>query len=273
MVNERIQLTNKERYYILARDNFICQYCGQSAPNVELHVDHLVPVARGGDNSLINLLAACEVCNLSKQAQPLQLDVIKEKQAGIMERTATYEKFLEEHPLENNKKTTSHLIQRPTKLLNQYKNIAEPLKGKSLHPDKRHAIKINVRKGLKVDLSYARLDKGGWVMTDVVGNGARGLTEHVDNEGRVLVPFTVSQFNSLYDSDTFEQVECVEEGGIAVYNLYHESGLHIIMTSDTEGSIAYGFWSPLKELETPIEIEVQGEDIVPTDDEMAFYVE
>lgn len=46
----RIPIGKKLRFEILKRDAFACRYCGRRAPNVELHIDHVVPVARGGRN-------------------------------------------------------------------------------------------------------------------------------------------------------------------------------------------------------------------------------
>lgn len=56
------------RFAVLNRDQFTCQYCGRrnGEPGVRLHVDHRVPVAKGGDNSMSNLVTACEECNLGK---------------------------------------------------------------------------------------------------------------------------------------------------------------------------------------------------------------
>ena len=54
------------RFKILARDNFTCQYCGRRAPSVELHVDHKIPVSKGGSGELTNLITACVECNLGK---------------------------------------------------------------------------------------------------------------------------------------------------------------------------------------------------------------
>ncbi|MEU2265017.1 HNH endonuclease [Streptomyces olindensis] len=54
------------RFEILRRDNFACRYCGASAPNVELTVDHVTPVALGGTNDPTNLVTACEPCNNGK---------------------------------------------------------------------------------------------------------------------------------------------------------------------------------------------------------------
>jgi len=36
------------------------------APDVELQVDHIYPVSKGGTNSLDNLVAACVECNSGK---------------------------------------------------------------------------------------------------------------------------------------------------------------------------------------------------------------
>jgi hypothetical protein len=51
---------------VLSRDRFTCRYCARSAPDVELHVDHVQPVAKGGANDLNNLVAACAECNGGK---------------------------------------------------------------------------------------------------------------------------------------------------------------------------------------------------------------
>lgn len=64
------------RISILARDNFTCQYCGRRAPDVELHVDHIISRYDGGSNHPSNLAAACRDCNLGKSKRSL---LIKEE--------------------------------------------------------------------------------------------------------------------------------------------------------------------------------------------------
>lgn len=54
------------RYRILERDNFTCQYCGRSAPDVVLNVDHRVPRSEGGTDEDGNLVTACQACNIGK---------------------------------------------------------------------------------------------------------------------------------------------------------------------------------------------------------------
>lgn len=50
---------NKLRLACLARDNYICGYCGAEANEA----DHIIPVAAGGKDELSNLIAACKPCN------------------------------------------------------------------------------------------------------------------------------------------------------------------------------------------------------------------
>lgn len=57
------------RFRVLQRDGFRCQYCGRSARDgAILHLDHVVPVAAGGETSEDNLITACETCNLGKSS-------------------------------------------------------------------------------------------------------------------------------------------------------------------------------------------------------------
>jgi len=46
-----------------------CAYCGNDGP---LHLDHVEPLARGGLHTPDNLVPACQRCNLSKQAKPVE---------------------------------------------------------------------------------------------------------------------------------------------------------------------------------------------------------
>lgn len=55
------------RFKILSRDNFTCQYCGRSAPKVQLEVDHIYPKVRGGQDTPENLITACMECNRGKK--------------------------------------------------------------------------------------------------------------------------------------------------------------------------------------------------------------
>lgn len=59
------------RFEVFKRDSFTCQYCGQKAPDVVLEIDHITPVADGGDNDLLNLVTSCKACNAGKSDKRL----------------------------------------------------------------------------------------------------------------------------------------------------------------------------------------------------------
>ena len=67
-------ITNRDvnlrlRFKVFQRDNFKCCICGASPaknPDVELHVDHIIPWSKGGETVLENLQTLCSKCNLGK---------------------------------------------------------------------------------------------------------------------------------------------------------------------------------------------------------------
>lgn len=57
------------RFKIMQRDNFKCRICGASPAlnaGVTLHVDHIIPCAKGGQATMENLQTLCSKCNLGK---------------------------------------------------------------------------------------------------------------------------------------------------------------------------------------------------------------
>lgn len=69
----------RNRLIVLTRDNYKCAKCGASpknAPNVLLHVDHVIPHSRGGSCHLDNLVTLCEKCNLGK-GNRLEIELIE----------------------------------------------------------------------------------------------------------------------------------------------------------------------------------------------------
>lgn len=59
-------VSRRLRFEILRRDDHTCRYCGASAPDVPLTVDHVKPVALGGSDAADNLVTACRDCNTGK---------------------------------------------------------------------------------------------------------------------------------------------------------------------------------------------------------------
>lgn len=71
-------VSKRLRFEILRRDNHTCRYCGRSAPDVLLHVDHVVPVAFGGTDDPSNLVAACKDCNIGKSSVPADAAIVED---------------------------------------------------------------------------------------------------------------------------------------------------------------------------------------------------
>jgi hypothetical protein len=51
---------------LLARDRYTCAYCAQRFKYEQLDLEHIVPKSKGGDDSWMNLVAACKACNHRK---------------------------------------------------------------------------------------------------------------------------------------------------------------------------------------------------------------
>lgn len=58
------------RYKVMKRDQGKCQWCSRQAPDVEIHLDHIVPVSKGGETTLENLQLLCAEDNLAKSDRP-----------------------------------------------------------------------------------------------------------------------------------------------------------------------------------------------------------
>lgn len=100
-------VSKRLRFEVLRRDNHTCQYCGEKAPDVTLHVDHVKPKALGGTDGPENLVAACKDCNAGKASTILasehaqeiasrnldwevRAQILAAKIRGTLERDAAY---------------------------------------------------------------------------------------------------------------------------------------------------------------------------------------
>jgi hypothetical protein len=61
----------ENRIRVYERDGYICRYCQKQLTRFTATLDHVKPVAEGGDNSLENLLTACLGCNSRKNKRAL----------------------------------------------------------------------------------------------------------------------------------------------------------------------------------------------------------
>jgi hypothetical protein len=54
---------------LLARDRYVCAYCGGTFKSQFLEMEHVYPRSRGGADSWMNLVTACMDCNDRKRAR------------------------------------------------------------------------------------------------------------------------------------------------------------------------------------------------------------
>jgi 5-methylcytosine-specific restriction endonuclease McrA len=46
---------------------FICYYCSYQCFRTQLHIDHVIPISKGGKHTVANIAKACSHCNQSKR--------------------------------------------------------------------------------------------------------------------------------------------------------------------------------------------------------------
>jgi hypothetical protein len=87
-------ISKRLRYEVMRRDGHRCRYCGATAEDAKLTIDHVVPVALGGSDEPENLVCACADCNSGKTSSspdaPLVANVADDalRWAKAMERAA-----------------------------------------------------------------------------------------------------------------------------------------------------------------------------------------
>ena len=64
---KRTHIPRGLRHEVFKRDNYTCVECGaRKSDGATLHVDHKIPVSKGGTDELSNLQTLCSDCNLNK---------------------------------------------------------------------------------------------------------------------------------------------------------------------------------------------------------------
>lgn len=65
MANRR-RLSQDEREAVYNKMSGRCAYCGEPIAFCAMQVDHVVPLRKGGEDTLYNMLPACRSCNRYK---------------------------------------------------------------------------------------------------------------------------------------------------------------------------------------------------------------
>ena len=74
-------VSRRLRFEIFRRDDYTCKYCGASpavTKDVELTVDHVIPVTLGGGDEPTNLATACQPCNAGKSSIPPDAELVED---------------------------------------------------------------------------------------------------------------------------------------------------------------------------------------------------
>lgn len=97
-MTKRKTISKKTRFEVFKRDGFKCQYCGASAPDVLLEVDHIDPVSKNGADEMFNYITSCSSCNSGKSDRTLDDNTVLAKQRAqlqeLNERRAQLEMML-----------------------------------------------------------------------------------------------------------------------------------------------------------------------------------
>lgn len=119
---KRKSISKKIRFEVFKRDNFTCQYCGRTAPDVVLEIDHINAIKNGGDNNILNLITSCFDCNRGKgkrkltenEEVKLQMEQLKElnKKREQLKMLLDWKKELENFENEQVEKIEKLLIEK-----------------------------------------------------------------------------------------------------------------------------------------------------------------
>lgn len=61
-------VTNKELLE-LQQNSKVCYWCNEPLKNKKVHIDHYIPLSKGGEHTLSNLVVSCAKCNQTKNAK------------------------------------------------------------------------------------------------------------------------------------------------------------------------------------------------------------
>jgi len=73
-----VAIPRRLRFEVLRRDGYRCRYCGATAEDTALTIDHVLPEALGGLTEAANLATACAACNSGKSSVAPDQPIIEE---------------------------------------------------------------------------------------------------------------------------------------------------------------------------------------------------
>lgn len=83
-IKQARNISKGTRFEVFQRDNHTCQYCGRKPPDVELEIDHLIPVSKGGTDDFENLVTSCLDCNRGKSDKLIEFSTEREEWREVL---------------------------------------------------------------------------------------------------------------------------------------------------------------------------------------------
>lgn len=93
-------VSKRLRHEVMRRDNHACRYCGATAPDVKLTIDHVMPTALGGGDDPANLVTACADCNAGKSASSPDASLVDDVKEGALRWSAAMKRAAAEREAE-----------------------------------------------------------------------------------------------------------------------------------------------------------------------------
>ena len=179
-MTDRKALSKKTRFEIFKRDSFTCQYCGKSAPDVILQVDHIMPVSKGGDNDITNLITACTSCNQGKK------DILLDDDAAIAKRKKQLDELQERREqIEMMYEWQSGLVELDTEQVEIVSKLFKELATEySVNDNGKETIRKTINKyGLAETLESLRISANQYLETEngkVTANSAAKTLNYIE---------------------------------------------------------------------------------------------
>ena len=91
-MDKRRRLSKNDRQLVYDKLNGHCAYCGCEIDIQQMQVDHVVPLRKGGEDSLSNMLPACRSCNHYKSTLTVEQfrQMIEKMPSTLMRDSVTY---------------------------------------------------------------------------------------------------------------------------------------------------------------------------------------
>lgn len=230
------------RFEVFKRDSFTCQYCGRQAPEAILHVDHIDPVSKGGSNDILNLVTACDACNLGKGARELSDDSVVMKQKKqldeLNERREQLEMVMQWRDtmgelMEKQVEVAESVMSQYGKQLTDYgkKEVKRLIKRYGLN-EVIESLEISLEKGIEESVTYAEkickvreADRNDPLLKDkmYIRGILRNRIHYGFNNGevtRILDRFCKSDMDVDVIKDIAKEVTSASEFKEQVYELY-----------------------------------------------------